>query len=495
MTASMHRFLASTVLFGALLVAARPLHADGDPIRQSAADHFDRAYAHAQQGDHAAALAEFRRALELSGQTFILFNMACEYADLNHPVEAVKTFDKLFAGPGNTPPDKIEEARRMRGELAARIGQLKVTTSVPAAIEVDNLAAEQATKDAPIEVGNGMHVVAAVAAGYAPLRQQIDIAGGETREITLVLLPTKGQLAQIRVTSSLTGAEVLVDGALVGRTPLPASLPVEAGSHEVSLRRAGYQTAKKAITLGEGSAGEVALEMETDPAEIARLGGVLVLDGSEPGSSLSIDGRTQESATGEFRLAPGPHRLVIAHSGFLGMESEVTVESTKARTIHVDLEPTTENRQTHLDRVSGQRWRAWGTLVAGALVTGGGLWYLHSARTEQDQANRNFALVQATFYPGGACYNVAGNSTPDCQTKKDQADSAVSTADHKVLGGYVATGVGAAVVVTGLVLVLTTDDVSKFQPRKNRKSELYPSLSLAGWAQPGSGGVLLGGRF
>jgi hypothetical protein len=449
---------------------------------------------HAQQGDHAAALAEFRRALDLSGQAFILFNLGCEYAELNRPVDAVKAFDKLFASPGNTPPDKMEEARRMRAELAARIGQLKVTTSVPAAIEVDNLAAEQAAKDAPIAVGNGLHVIAAVASGYAPLRQQIDIAGGETREIALVLMPAKGQLAQIRVNSSVSGADVLVDGALVGRTPLPASLPVEAGSHEVALRRAGYQAAKKDITLGEGASGDVSLEPEQDLGEIARIGGTLSLDGSEPGSSLSIDGHMQESASGQFRVAPGPHRLAIAHSGFLPIESEVTVESTKTRPIHIDQEPTAENRQTHLDKASGQRWRAWSALVAGALLTGGSVWYLHSAKGDQDQANRDLTSVQATWNSGGPC-DTKGIQALGCQARMDQANSAVSTANNKVLGGYIATGVSAAVIVTGLVLVLTTDDVSKFQPRKKRSSDLYPSLSLSGWTAPGTGGVVLGGSF
>jgi hypothetical protein len=495
MTTSIRRLFTSTLLVGSLLISARPLRADSDPLRQSAADHFERAYTHAQQGDHAAALAEFRRALELSGQAFILFNMACEYAELNRPVEAVKTFDKLFEGPGNTPSDKMDEARRMRGELAARIGQTKVASSVPAAIEVDNIAADQVSKDAPIAVGSGMHVVAAVAAGYAPVRQQIDVAGGETRTITLVLLPAKGQLAQLRVTSSVVAADVLVDGAFVGRTPLPASLPVEAGSHEVVLRRTGYQSAKKSITLGEGSAGDVALEPETDPTEIVRVGGILTLDGSESGASLAIDGKLQESATGQFRLAPGPHRLVIAHSGFLPLESEVTIESNKTRSLRIDLEPTAENRQSHLDRVSGQRWRAWGTVVAGALLTGGGLVYLHSARGEQDRANKNSDLVQATFDLGGTCDRYKGKDSKECYARKDQADSDVSTADHKVLGGYIATGVGAAVLVTGIVLALTTDNVSKFEPRKKRSSDVYPSLSLAGWAQPGSGGVVLGGRF
>jgi hypothetical protein len=482
------------VLLGAFTIGTRQARADGNALRESAADHFDRAYMHAQQGDHAAALAEFRRALDLSGQAFILFNLGCEYAELNRPVDAVKAFDKLFASPGNTPPDKMEEARRMRAELAARIGQLKVTTSVPAAIEVDNLAAEQAAKDAPIAVGNGLHVIAAVASGYAPLRQQIDIAGGETREIALVLMPAKGQLAQIRVNSSVSGADVLVDGALVGRTPLPASLPVEAGSHEVALRRAGYQATKKDITLGEGASGDVSLEPEQDLGEIARIGGTLSLDGSEPGSSLSIDGHTQESASGQFRVAPGPHRLLIAHSGFLPIESEVAVESAKTRPIHIDQEPTAENRQTHLDKVSGQRWRAWSTLVAGVLLTGGSEWYLHSAKGDQDQANRDFANLQAAFNPGGSC-DPAKGKIPTCDAKVAQANSAVSTANNKVLGGYIATGVSAAVIVTGLVLVLTTDDVSKFQPRKKRSSDLYPSLSLSGWTAPGSGGLVLGGSF
>jgi len=129
------------------------------------------------------------------------------------------------------------------------------------------------------------------------------------------------------------------------------------------------------------------------------------------------------------------------------------------------------------------------------LLAGGSLWYLHSAQSDQDQAHRNADLVQATFNPGGACDRQAGKDTKECYAQASQASSNVTTANHKVLGGYIATGVGAAVLVTGVVLVLTIDGVSKFEPRKKRSSDLYPSLSLAGWAQPGSGGVVLGGRF
>jgi hypothetical protein len=189
--------------------------------------------------------------------------------------------------------------------------------------------------------------------------------------------------------------------------------------------------------------------------------------------------------------------LLIAHSGFLPIESEVTVESTKTRAIHIDQEPTAENRQNHLDKASGQRWRAWGTLVAGALLTSGSVWYLYSAKGDQDQANRDFANVQASIdNPNGTCSKAAGrSSSPACLSQIDAANSAVSTANNKVLGGTIATGISAAVIATGIVLVLTTDDVSKYQPRKRRSSDLYPSLSLSGWTASSSGGLVLGGRF
>jgi hypothetical protein len=52
----------------------------------------------------------------------------------------------------------------------------------------------------------------------------------------------------------------------------------------------------------------------------------------------------------------------------------------------------------------------------------------------------------------------------------------------------VATGVGAAVLVTGLIMVLTIDDTSRYEAP-------HSSLAWLGWVKSNGGGVSLAGRF
>jgi hypothetical protein len=79
----------------------------------------------------------------------------------------------------------------------------------------------------------------------------------------------------------------------------------------------------------------------------------------------------------------------------------------------------------------------------------------------------------------------------DCTSSQANAEDAVNTAKNKVLGGYIATGVGAAVLVTGVILVLTIDDVSRYE----KHSHTDGSLAWTGWFAPQAGGVAVMGNF
>jgi hypothetical protein len=113
---------------------------------------------------------------------------------------------------------------------------------------------------------------------------------------------------------------------------------------------------------------------------------------------------------------------------------------------------------------------------------------LRSARSDRDQANRDYNEVQAQFQAGGECSPLKARNEEVCQAKVERVNQAISTADNKVLGGYLATGVGAAILVTGVVLALTTDDTSRFEKRD-------ASLAWFGWVTPHGGGLTLAGRF
>jgi len=131
----------------------------------------------------------------------------------------------------------------------------------------------------------------------------------------------------------------------------------------------------------------------------------LLIEGEEPGSALSVNGKLRDFRGGSVKLAPGPHRIELAHSGFLPYRAEVAIESGKVRRLHVEMEATAEARHERLDRVSGQRWRAWGTLAAGALIAGG-VALSGWAIKNRTQANHYFDQVQKDFtLTTGGCYH------------------------------------------------------------------------------------------
>lgn len=70
---------------------------------------------------------------------------------------------------------------------------------------------------------------------------------------------------------SAEGAEVLVDGAVVGRVPLAGEVFVDPGKHSLKVRLAGYADAEKGIEGRKGFAETVTLVLE--PAEVGPGGG------------------------------------------------------------------------------------------------------------------------------------------------------------------------------------------------------------------------------
>jgi len=268
-----------------LLLAALP--AAAADARKEAADRFDRGLRLFNDGDNANALLEFKRAYDLSGERRILLNVGLVYAELGRPVDAVATLEELLAQPASVPEAQLARARRARDEQAARIGRLAITTNVSAQLEIDNLALGRTPLAAPVAVASGIRLLSVVASGYLPLRQEIAITGGQQTDLVLELLPAQGPLANLVVRCALPGADVLVDGKLVGRTPLPASVPLPGGSHEVSLRRPGYRSLPQTITLADGSTGEVTLEAAENPAEADLVGGLVSLDLSQPDANAT----------------------------------------------------------------------------------------------------------------------------------------------------------------------------------------------------------------
>ncbi len=302
------------------------------------------------QGDYGGALAEFKRAYDLAPYSVILYNLGLTYAALGRPVEATDAMQRVIDKPGSLSPERLAKAKATLNEQAARIAELVVEANVEGArIEIDG--AEVATTPAkPIRIKGGPHRVGVVLSGYAPSRKEIDIAAGGHDKIRFELAPTDKRLAHIDVRANVPGATVLVDGAPIGTSPLASTVSVLPGAHEVSAKRAGYRPATRHVDVGEGSTGDVRLELDEDPAEVRDQGGDVRLAISETSPVILVDGKPQPGLVPSMRLSPGPHRIRVERAGFFAVERDLDVPARGTLDVKVDLEPTAETRAGYVGK-------------------------------------------------------------------------------------------------------------------------------------------------
>jgi hypothetical protein len=139
-------------------------------------------------------------------------------------------------------------AQKPRKQPPVRTGLLQVKVAVDGAtVAVDGTDAGVSPIAAPIRLTVGTHALKVSKDGYAEFLDTVKITTNQTTHIDVELLPFA---AVVSVSSVPPGADVTIDGKLVGQTPLRTE--VEAGQHELRLSTDGYHEASRPLTLQAG---------------------------------------------------------------------------------------------------------------------------------------------------------------------------------------------------------------------------------------------------
>lgn len=136
----------------------------------------DRAAARFEQGDYETAALEFERAYRLlepgSRRNAVLNNLAvCRQRMLQH-VEALGLYQRYLQEADPLPDDRAQVEQIMRG-LRDLIGELHVTSNVPAEVWVDE--SRRGTTPVKLELSAGEHVLELRAEGYETRRTGITV--------------------------------------------------------------------------------------------------------------------------------------------------------------------------------------------------------------------------------------------------------------------------------------------------------------------------------
>lgn len=154
-----------------------------DPALREAGERFDRGVTFYDEGDFGAALAEFRRAYELTGHWGVLYNLGQVSAALNRNVDAVRCFeDYLESGGGEIDAARRAEVEQRLRELRSRLATLTVTVDVDGAeVLLDDEIVGTTPLPEPIYVAAGPHVVVARHPEHGSERRSLTLAS-ETAE-------------------------------------------------------------------------------------------------------------------------------------------------------------------------------------------------------------------------------------------------------------------------------------------------------------------------
>jgi hypothetical protein len=463
------RLIPAALVCSLVLALARLARADTvDPRRSEAAERFDRAIRLVNSGDLSGGLAEFLRADALVPSAAVAYNLGLVYAQLNRPVEAKRAIDRALAHPNALEPADTERARELLHEQGDKIGHVELSASVKTGVvEVDNVEVANLPLTGPLDVSSGPHVVGVISPGYAPARREVVVAGRDVAKVQLELIAIEGLLAHIGVECLLQDADVFVDEQRVGKTPLDATVTVAPGAHRVEIRRAGYSSVARSIVLQDGARGDLSMTPRLDPSALDREGGYLAIKTSETQSVVSVDGGESALLTGPLHLPAGTHRLHLERGGFLAAERDVNVPLGKITTVSVSFEPTPDTRAKYVSSAESRRIWSWATLGAGAVVAAGGAIFAVVEQGRLPGARRDIDAVNADSvrFSGGSC-DFSMPLTPAqqeaCATRLNDATSRVdSLQTGRTVGWIVASG-GGALIVTGTVLLLTSDDPHKY---------------------------------
>jgi len=481
------------------LAAADP--APDEPSRAEARERFSRGLHLFENGDNGGALAEFNRAYALTPNRLVLYNVGLVYAAMDRPVEAVDTLEKVLQDPGPLKPEHVARARSVRDEQAQRIGAVDIKTNVSATIEIDGLQAGQTPLASPLRVATGSHVIAAVTPGYLPIRRELMVAGGVRVEVAMDLQATEVHLAHIEVRCPLPGADVLVDGALVGKTPLATSVTTAPGAHVIEVKRPGYVTQRRDLVLQDGARGEVAFDPDPDPNTSPSALGRLRLAVTEGEILVTIDGRAKGVYRESIPLPEGPHTLKLERAGFEPIERAISVPAGGEVLVKVDLRPTPETRESYVAHARTLRFWSYVTL-AGGLAIGAGLGSMaiwSNGKIPGAQNELSSAQNDEVRFAGGGCdlsKALTNDQITACNQRISNAQNSISTYRTLRTVGIIGAATGVAVAGVGLALLIISPSPTRYDRRGDETlASRSPRLVPVVFAGPDGATIMLHGSF
>jgi hypothetical protein len=306
--------------------------ADEEARRADAKRRFLRGLELAKAGQWDAALAEFTASLELHRTRVASRNMAIALHQLGRNAEALDAYTALLEEfSSSMPPDELERVKEELAAVRPLVGEIEVTSSEPGSIVVvDGRQRGTTPLTASLRVDAGTRTVRVSREGFETYEERVSIAGGQKKVVRAPLRRSSATGTLVVQEASGAVLDVLVDGAVVGKTPWRGVLG--AGSHNVVLRGGG--------DLGTPPSSAVVKVGETATLTLGavKLDAAIRVEPTPSNATVFVDGVSVGSGVWEGRLSAGRHLIELTADGHEPFRREVTLEVGRSELLRVALE-------------------------------------------------------------------------------------------------------------------------------------------------------------
>ena len=183
-----------------------------------------------------------------------------------------------------------------------------------------------------VELPSGNYVLKVSADRYLPLEQTVMVEGRRTlNEFDFSLAPAWGVIS---LQSQPAGADVLVDGQLLGNTPYTGQ--ILRGNHDLMLKLTGHKAWQQKLEIEPG------LDYDIPVQTLVPADGLAFIRSNPSGANVTVNGEYAGLTPLEITLAPNrSHELNLFKSGFEPLMRRIETRSAQELDLEISLAPIT----------------------------------------------------------------------------------------------------------------------------------------------------------
>jgi len=177
------------------------------------------------------------------------------------------------------------------------------------------------------DIDTGPHSFVLKLAGYTDVTGTVDVKGGVTSQVYVVLTEVVPEVGAINIFTTPAGADIYIDGEIIRDLTTPAVVKnISPGAHTLKLVLVGYEDVERSFSIIK----EKTTYMNIELSPLEEIGAVDIIS-NPTGARVYIDGKdtfkdTPATLTG---LSAGSHNMKLALEGYDDFTKTFKIEASK----------------------------------------------------------------------------------------------------------------------------------------------------------------------